>query len=444
MGCKRWFGFAAALLGVALVVAACGTVRTGATSGSKPRVHGTVPPPTGVPNTPPPPLPDRWLAYLTAVNPGSAIDFATARVGWRLDGQDGVPHLDKLLAAGPAGTSVTWPGSSVAKTTDGGKRWTSILHLRSGVWGMDLLSPSRGWVVGVTSLERTTDGGRTFQRAGEPSGHALVRVAFVSADVGFGLTTTGQLVRTSDAGSSWAPGTSPAAGGAMCFASPQVGYLADQSGNVFATADGGTTWQETERSSLASGSLAWSDLSCSGTGAWLNVAILDPAALRPPLPYLLAQTSDSGASWSVVSDSPAGRETALPAASRAPGDLGPVGFSAVSAGPSGEGVLVGLSPTAWQIRVVTTRGVGHGFSMATVPAVPARSPSPASVHSYIQPISVTFVGSTGWLYFDDTALGSASRVRWEPVIWRTTDGGSSWTELSAGPEQAPPPYGGNQ
>ena len=121
MGCKRWFGFAAALLGVALMVTACGTVRTGATSGAKPRVHGTVPPPKGVPNTPPPPLPDRWLAYLTAVNPGSAIDFATARVGWRLDGQDGVPHLDKLLAAGPAGTSVTWPGSSVAKTTDGGR-----------------------------------------------------------------------------------------------------------------------------------------------------------------------------------------------------------------------------------------------------------------------------------------------------------------------------------
>jgi len=123
---------------------------------------------------------------------------------------------------------------------------------------MDLLSPSRGWVVGVTSLERTTDGGRTFQRAGEPSGHALVRVDFVSADVGFGLTTTGQLVQTSDAGSSWAPGTLPVAGGEMCFASPQVGYLADQSGNVFATADGGTTWQETELSSLASGSLAWS------------------------------------------------------------------------------------------------------------------------------------------------------------------------------------------
>jgi len=444
MGCKRWRGFAAVLLGAALVATACGTVRTGATSGARPRAHGTSPPPTGVPNTPPPPLPDRWRAYLTAVNPGNAIDFATTRAGWRLEGQDGVPHLDKLLAAGPAGTSMTWPGSSVAKTTDGGKSWTSILHLSSGVWGMDLLSPSRGWVVGVTSLERTTNGGRTFQRAGEPSGHPLVKADFVSADVGFGLTTTGQLVQTSNAGSSWTPGTLPAVGVAMCFASTQVGYLADQSGNVFVTGNAGRTWKETERSSVASGSLAWSDLSCNGTQAWLNAAIFDPVSPRPPLPYLLAQTSNSGASWSAVSDNPVGRETALPTASRAPGDLGPVGFAAVSAGLSGQSVLVGLSPTAWQVRVVTTPGVGRGFSMATVPAVPSQSPSPSSAHGYIQPISETFVGSTGWIYFDDTALGSASTARWEPVIWRTTDGGSSWTELSAGPKQAPPPYGGNQ
>ncbi len=407
-------------------------------------MHGTFHPPAGVPNTPPAPVPDRWLAYLTAVNPGSGIDFATTRVGWRLDGQDGVPHLDKLLAAGPAGTSMTWPGSAVAKTADGGKRWTSILRLSSGVWGMDLLSPTRGWVVGVTSLRRTTNGGRTFQRAGEPHGHPLVRVDFVSPDVGFGLTTTGQLVQTSDAGATWTPNALSSAGGALCFASPRVGYLADQSGNVFATGDGGTTWKETERSGVARGSLAWSDLSCSGTGAWLNVAILDPAVPQPPLPYLVTRTSNSGASWSAISDNRAGRETALPAASRAPGDLAPVGFTAVSAGPSGQGILAGVSPTAWQVRVVTTRGVGHGFSVATVPAVPSGSSSPASAHGYIQPISETFVGSTGWLYFDDTALGSASKLRWEPVIWRTTDGGSSWTELSAGPKQAPPPYGGNQ
>jgi hypothetical protein len=52
---------------------------------------------------------------------------------------------------------------------------------------------------------------------------------------------------------------------------------------------------------------------------------------------------------------------------------------------------------------------------------------------------MTFVGLTGWLYIDDTGVGSPGKPLAEPLVWKTTDGGLSWQKLAAGPLQPPPP-----
>jgi hypothetical protein len=189
-----------ALPALLVTLAACGSVHAGA--GSGPAAAGA-PPSTGA--AAPPGLPglslkrDPWLAYLTDVNPGSAIQFVTPRAGWRIDGQGVSNHLDKHLAAGPDATTFAWPGTSVSRSVDGGKTWVSLYSPKGGVWGIDFLSADAGWVVGVTTLARTTDGGSSWQRLAEPGPHPLVAADFVSPP-------RPHCIRTARSATSWCTG----------------------------------------------------------------------------------------------------------------------------------------------------------------------------------------------------------------------------------------------
>ncbi|MGD0876024.1 MAG: hypothetical protein ABSA14_13710, partial [Acidimicrobiales bacterium] len=188
-----------------------------------------------------------WSAYWTSVNPGSAIDFVTARTGWRVDGQLWGPRLDGSLGSGVVDNGSAWPGTSIEETTDGGKSWSTILRITSGIWGMDLVSRDVGFAVGVTSLRITSDGGKHWRQVSEPAGHPLVWVEFNTSELGYGLTTTGTLVRSVDGGSSWSSTGMTTTATAACFASAWVGYVADRSGDLYATHDAGRSWAEVER-----------------------------------------------------------------------------------------------------------------------------------------------------------------------------------------------------
>lgn len=50
---------------------------------------------------------------------------------------------------------------------------------------------------------------------------------------------------------------------------------------------------------------------------------------------------------------------------------------------------------------------------------------------------MTFVGLTGWLYFDDTVVGLSGKPQAEPLVWKTTDGGSPWQVRVGAPLQPP-------
>ncbi|MGO9335532.1 MAG: WD40/YVTN/BNR-like repeat-containing protein [Acidimicrobiales bacterium] len=181
-----------------------------------------------------------------------------------------------------------WPGTSLSRTTDGGSTWSTILRIGTGIWGMDLISKDVGFAVGVTSLRRTTDGGDHWQQVSEPADHPLVWVDFTTNELGYGLTTTGTLVRTTDGGSSWRSAGLTRTGTAACFASTEVGYVADRSGAVYATHDGGGSWAEIKPPPVSVEQFIgpWNDISCNGTSIWLGQQLLCAAACAATSPYL--------------------------------------------------------------------------------------------------------------------------------------------------------------
>ena len=75
-----------------------------------------------------------------------------------------------------------WPGTSIEETDRGGKSWSTILRIASGIWGMDLVSRDVGFAVGVTSLRITSDGGKHWRQVSEPAGHPLVWVEFNTSE----------------------------------------------------------------------------------------------------------------------------------------------------------------------------------------------------------------------------------------------------------------------
>jgi len=182
--------------------AALTTSDVAATQGASPTYASSPPVTQGGHSTIAQPYSDPWLAYRTAVDPGPAIQ-ATDGVVWRLTGQGPTPHIDDELSAGP-GAKYTWPGNAIQASTDGGTSWSQIYNVTGGIWGIDLMNATTGWVVGVTSFAMTTDGGSTWTNESEPSAGKLVVVDFTSPTVGFGLTTQGRLVSTTDSGNSWA------------------------------------------------------------------------------------------------------------------------------------------------------------------------------------------------------------------------------------------------
>jgi len=342
-----------------------------------------------------------------------------------------VPHLDMRLAAGPHGTSLAWPGSSVSKSTDGGSTWTSVFTTPDGIWSIDFVSRTTGWVVGVTSAARTSDGGSTWKSVSEPASGKLVRVDFTSATDGFGLTTTGGLVRTSDGGDSWQDVAKAPAATALCFTSPQSGFMTDSEGSVWATHDFGQNWHEVRPSPYTNQiDNVWTSMSCNKGGVWAGLHLVNPALSHVQLYDVLYGTS-AGASWTDVTSNSKSAE--VPAAVPQLLDLS-------SVGTSDQAVLVGADPiTDNGFRVAGTTGSSRQFNHAQTPGLDTGSGhGPLSAAAFAQIDGITFVGQRGWMLVDNTGLGSAQSPQVQTAVFRTEDGGLHWsTAWKSDPHVAP-------
>jgi photosystem II stability/assembly factor-like uncharacterized protein len=186
------------------------------------------------------PTPSPVVASLNSIT----YVFVTPSIGWAVE--------NLLTPTTPAG------GFAVYQTTDGAKHWRKQLLLESSFVGfvplsVQFLDQMRGFIgVGdpFEQLERTSDGGASWDSLPLPSGSARVEaIAFSDASSGW-LLVGGQvstLYVTRDAGSSWErlPNPPPDAG-RPSFRSPSEVWM-DSAGlrarHVYSSSDAGLSWQ---------------------------------------------------------------------------------------------------------------------------------------------------------------------------------------------------------
>lgn len=287
-----------AVLGAGCLLAACGTP-AGARSTSSPS-----PPPTTTPVPAPSPTPEsgaQWVAG-NCTSSGGSLVFADQEHGW--------------LAETTGATT-----SAVLATDDGGSSWIRQLSLPYPLSQLDFVSASDGWALGdmpaAKSTEtqgflRTTGGGASWVPANLPRA-PLACIDLASASVGFGVTESGRLVRTSDGGSSWSAVS--VAGGltidALCFDSAAQGWMlagASRRGTlgIYRTERGGADWTLQVSSSWID-ELSLPSMSCRGATVWVGPAALGPGAGNHPTEYV--RTTDAGAQWTPPpSPAPSGLE----------------------------------------------------------------------------------------------------------------------------------------
>jgi photosystem II stability/assembly factor-like uncharacterized protein len=347
--------------------------------------------PTPTPTASPTPTPDGTdPAFIPAL---AAIQMLTPRLGWAV-------------------------GSGAIFTTGDGAHWTKQFSSTNEYVGLDFVSTTTGWVVGLHDLLGTTDGGRSWHELGEAA-KPIRSVHFVSGTQGWGIaggagaqlvhgalmpTSAGTLVTSTDGGHSWTNLDSPADPQAVCFSDPSHGWLATAGATIYASHDAGQTWtQALQMYGHDQGLPSWARIECAGPDAlWVLLATGNGAAGHSP--YIAYATVD-GTSWRTVMAEPGTIGALMPGVPAGP-DNHPGSMSVVD--PS-DAVFVGDGPaTNVAACVIATQGG------ATLKRTGAIADAPETFDAAFLSTSV------GWVL--------ARHTTGEFVIEATTDGGYHWTQ----------------
>ena len=357
--------------------------------------------------------------------------------------------------------------AGIRATRDGGRRWTPVAKSVGAISGLAFGSHRRGIAVAAYSVLTTSDGGARWNPGGEPAAGPLNWIQALSGSVAVGAvcgtSSSSALERTTDGGRSWQrvrlPGTAdgPAAGGSggsggsgggtaaglnggacgppsgrpVCFATPRAGfYLAPAKGRLvlYRTTDAGRTW------AAAAGSLPreTAGLSACGRGFLWAVA-LEPYSGMGPQGYAVFRSPDGGRSWREVLASAGAKGAPLTGTGR-PGSI-------PTAPGAGLTALDVVSPlTAWVVGSCEACGDGlltvirtddGGRTWLTPGGAPAAQADgvPATKAGVVPGLATLSAASfrsaaTGWL------LGWQSGERGPTVLLATHDGGASWQRIA--------------
>jgi hypothetical protein len=385
-----------------------------------------------------------WASYAgTGVMPNAPISFTSLSTGWIVSGIGSSPSIDDHVSAGYH--EQIWPGNEVDVTSDAGKTWQSVLSVPTGVWGLDTLTSTDVWAVGVSTLYQTTNGGQTWVAIdpSETPSSALLNVNFITPTIGSGITTAGGLVVTSDGGATWSSPSSSTNG------SPMADECTDGA-NVLAATDGGVIWA----SSGASLGNDWSEVYTppAGTDAITTASVLSCAPSGSAWEEVYPADASVSGGGLVVAESPAVGFSWQTAAS-----VYQQGTTAPSPviGPSNTGAVPGPSSSSWipivgspnptvigspngdpnepprdiyesqdGIHFVPTSGTGPLFSSVTTP-----SESGGGTLAVYHGVSFDSSGDS-WVYADVVSESSASASPSDvSLIYSRASGSSSWTPL---------------
>jgi len=214
------------------------------------------------------------VAYITSVA------FASSHVGWLCSTDDpgdgfllkttngGARWHEQLTVSSPQGgfTDVSCPSTTCCyvlrrgdstgindalwATTNGGNRWSrqTLPRMSGGSWINDIAFPhvSTGWVIGAAGrIEKTTNGGRSWQTQRSGASAPLLSISFTNADDGWIVGEEGVILHTRDGGRHWTHQNSGTAANlwSVSFADRLHGCAAGDHGVLLCTSDGGRTWR---------------------------------------------------------------------------------------------------------------------------------------------------------------------------------------------------------
>ena len=218
-------------------------------------------------------LADRLHGWIAVNEPSGGYAILCTNDGgntWQRVELNPLPMGDQVLALSFADRSHGWAvggndagrGGVIFATTDGGASWQRQLVTPATLCCAYFTSDGRGWVGGYGGvLLTTTDGGRGWRR--QPSGttDTLADITFADRTHGwiaahdlvlpFNLSMSGELLATSDGGTSWQTLEVPSGMGpaSVSFANDSNGWLGglensiDTAAVLAVTSDGGRTWQ---------------------------------------------------------------------------------------------------------------------------------------------------------------------------------------------------------
>ena len=405
---------AAALSGIALLAAGCGTATSGHPGAAPVGVSSTLASATG-----------SGSAAGSGSASGSGLNCAGAAAGGVYSAltQVPVPALDAVqFVSGQQGWAVG--AGRVLATTDGGQTWTRQYSGPAALDQVDFIDARHGWAAGTSGLLRTTDGGATWTSVGDPCG-AIRSVHFVTPGVGYAVAggsqvridggvpapvVGGELLATTNGGQTWAALPAPAQAQTACFTSPSSGFLGTP-GKIWRTSDGGRNWSLAFTEPAASGGRPGAAdttlLECAG-GSAMWVMFVGSGAALGHAPYLAYATQDARTMHAVFEE--AYIESAIRPQVRAPEGPGtyPGPFSAISPDAA---VFVGFDPAA-----------GYGAApLMTVTGGGAGLRTQGDVGGISQAYGAAFVSTTqGWVVGKNLKSGDYS-------IEATTDAGRTWT-----------------
>jgi hypothetical protein len=241
-------------------------------------------------------------------------------------------------------------GIGLVKSTDGGETWSDVVYLGDSSIIADIeVAPSNPQIVLAatnTGLYRSTDGGGSFAKVAIATGQAadpfvwtlgwgggdtfVLGLEAAFANGGTGVTTDGQIWRSTNNGASWTKSTGvtdkngvgritigvAASNRNVMYAqatNDDAGLTASDLANIFKSTDNGVTWTGTARSTgpnykqytnnnVESSRL---DTLLNGQGWYNQLVIVDPSDANVAYfggALLLAKTSDGGTSYSQVSN----------------------------------------------------------------------------------------------------------------------------------------------
>ncbi len=129
----------------------------------------------------------------------------------------------------------------VYSSSDSGHTWNMGSPVIGG-WDMHFVDSLHGWTIG--SLERTTDGGKSWTLLPAPEGSASLRsISFLDTLVGW--VADWRIYKTTDGGNSWVKQDTGAGGyiNAIKFANRDIGWAGGDYGVLLGTTDGGEHWK---------------------------------------------------------------------------------------------------------------------------------------------------------------------------------------------------------